>query len=103
VAGLTWEEYGRSILDGLSELKADVRSAKEESQRVAIQLALLKEQAANVKAFDARLGALEQLVEAAEARVNTYRKILGAVSLTLVGTILLPILRAWLTTKGGTP
>lgn len=97
----TWEEWGRLVLNDLADLKATVAAAGLESQRVAIQLALLKEQAADVKKFDARLLALEALVEASEGRVDTYRKILAAVSLTLLGTIALPIIRAWATTKGG--
>lgn len=101
MAGLTWEEYGRSILDGLSELKGDVKDAKIESTRVALELALLKERSASVAHFEKRLTAVETALEEAEDRVNTYRKILGAVSLTLFGTIALPIIRAWATTKGG--
>lgn len=101
MAGLTWEEYGRAILDGMAELKGDVKDAKIESQRVALELALLKERSASVSAFEKRLAALESQVEDAEDRVNTYRKILGAVSLTLFGTIALPIIRAWASTKGG--
>lgn len=101
MAGLTWEEYGRSIIDGLADLKAETRDAKKESQRVATELALLKERGASVAAFEKRLGELESKVEASEERVQTYRRSLIAVGLTLLGTILLPIIRAYSTTKGG--
>lgn len=96
----SWEEWGRAVLGDLADLKETMRDAKLESSRVALELALLKERSASVVAFEKRLGALEQAVETAEDRVNTYRKILGAVSLTLLGTIALPIIRAWATVKG---
>jgi uncharacterized coiled-coil protein SlyX len=101
VAGLTWEEYGRAIIEGLADLKAEMRDAKVESGRVAIQLSLLKERSQSVVAFEKRLGELEAKVDAAEERVNTYRRSLVAVGLTLLGVILLPIARAYFTTKGG--
>lgn len=101
MAALTWEEYGRVIVDGLAELKGDVKEAKLESQRVAIELRLLKERSESVAAFEKRLTELEAKVEAAEDRVATYRRSLVAVGLTLLGTILLPIVRAYSTTKGG--
>lgn len=101
MAGLTWEEYGRVIVDGIAELKADSREAKLESQRVAIELRLLKERSESVTAFEKRLTDLEAKVEAAEDRVATYRRSLIAVVLTLLGVILLPIIRAYSTTKGG--
>lgn len=101
MASLTWEEYGRSIVDGLADVKAELREAAAESRRVAIQLSLLKERSESVAAFEKRLGDLETKVEAAEDRVNTYRRSLIAVGLTLLGVILLPIVRAYFTTKGG--
>lgn len=101
MAGLTWEEYGRSIVDGLADLKSEVRDAKKESQRVAIALSLLKERSESVAVFEKRLTALEAQVDAAEERVNTYRRSLLAVGVTLLGVILLPIIRTYATTKGG--
>lgn len=101
MAGLTWEEYGRSIVDGLADLKAEVRDAAKESQRVAIALSLLKERSESVAVFEKRLTALEAQVDAAEERVNTYRRSLLAVGVTLLGVILLPIIRTYATSKGG--
>lgn len=89
------------VLSDLGDVKEFVREARSESNRVAIELRLLKERSESVAIFEKRLAALEQQVEAAEDRVNTYRRSLVAVGLTLLGTILLPIIRAYSTTKGG--
>lgn len=101
MATLTWEEYGRSIVEGLGELKLDARESKVELGKLVLAVSLLKERSESVAAFEKRLNDLETKVEAAEDRVNTYRRSLIAVGLTLMGTILLPILRAYATTKGG--
>lgn len=97
----TWEEWGRLVLQDLGDVKEYVREARAESNRVAIELRLLKERSESVAKFETRLAAVEQALEAAEDRVNTYRRSLIAVGLTLLGTIMLPIIRAYATTKGG--
>lgn len=97
----SWEEWGRLVLADLGDVKDYVREARVQSQNVAIELRLLKERSESVAAFEKRLGDLETKVEAAEDRVQTYRRSLVAVGLTLLGTILLPIIRAYSTTKGG--
>lgn len=101
MAQLTWEEYGRSIVEGLADLKSDARESKVELAKLVIAVSLLKERSESVAKFEARLSELETKVEAAEDRVDTYRRSLAAVGLTLLGVILLPIARAYFTTKGG--
>lgn len=101
MAGLTWEEYGRSIVEGLADLKSDARESKLELGKLVLAVSLLKERSESVASFEKRLNDLEAKVEAAEERVATYRRSLVAVGLTLLGTILLPIVRSYLTTKGG--
>lgn len=98
---LTWEEYGRSIIDGFAELKGEMRETRLQLSQVAIAISLLQASSESVAAFEKRLQTLEQAIEAAEDRVSTYRRSLIAVGLTLLGTILLPIIRAYATTKGG--
>lgn len=88
-----WEEWGRLVLDTQKRLSHDLRELTNKVGNLA--------NATDVKRLEDRVSAAESKLEAALDRIDTYRKTIAAVSLTLAAVILLPIVRAWVTTKGG--
>lgn len=89
----SWPEWRRLVLDSQRRFGYELRELVTEVRSLA--------KAQDVTALEKRLLAVETQLDAAEERISTYRKTIIAVSLTLFASIGFPIVRAWLTTKGG--
>lgn len=89
----SWDQWRRLVLADLRRLGTDVRDLSVEVRTLA--------KTTEVSALEKRLLAVETQLDAAEDRIGTYRKTIIAVTLTLFASIGFPIVRAWLTTKGG--
>lgn len=91
--GGDWPEWRRSVLGDIRRFGEDVRTLTREVRNLAA--------AADVRDLEKRVTAAEARVDQLEDRIDTYRKTIGAMALTLFATIGFPIARAWLTAKGG--
>lgn len=90
--GGDWPEWRRLVLDSQRRFGYELREMAQEVRSLAKH--------ADVVELEKRMALAEQKLEAAEDRIDTYRKTIVAVSLALFASIGLPIVRAWLTSKG---